>query len=230
MTENTNFKIEYAAIGDGPIMASGGGGFSDLHPWNGQTYGDIVDVETGVAPEGFDNPGAPTLEISIVTKDGDGKGKRVRKTLSMSGKNSKTGEDQILVYYRMLGSIASGLTVCADKAALETAATKFIKKVQTECTDSQSTIAFLKGKRVYYTVQEKLVRGKGGKKDFWTSDLKFFSSKLEYDTAGDARHQPLSPSAMQGTGGGTSVADTLREKGGSKVPPTAPVAPFAGVG
>ncbi len=181
---NVKFTINF---GDTTTYSPYEGGGTDLLPFEGMVTALIEKVVPGKSQKSGNN----TLAISVLVQDADAKGKRVMKTIPVSGvrKDGKLNVQGLLDLLRSAWSMAG---VSAEDVANQ------IAGLNNGTMDSDVMVNDLKGKLVACEIVTRNFTSSSGVV-VWTSDIRNFKDRAELQKAQEwkTHRKPLSPKAQE---------------------------------
>jgi len=181
------FKINMSGASGytGPYENQG----SDLFPFQGITFGDIVKVETGVSKSESKNN---LLNFEVICREDPASGCRVRKSQPVSGMRSDK-KPNVVGLWDILTSVYT------ETLPLDAAIAK-VKEFEGSELDADGAIEETLNRRVYFEVQARQFTRADGTTG-WSSEIRNFLPKQKYLDAVKAKvaHRPNPPEASMTT-------------------------------
>lgn len=176
------------------------GGGSELLPYEG-----LFEVEIDSVTEGKSKIGNFTIELGMIVKDEDARGKRLMKSQAVTGKR-KDGKDNVVQLIAILESVWS-----ADGLSDEEIQQKVLA-LSNQSTSSDQLTADLKGRSAYVEVTSRSYVNDSGS-TVWTSDIRNFKLRQHVEDARgvNAHRRPLNAKAqafLDGHRGGVAATAT----------------------
>lgn len=191
--QDQTFNLDFQGAKDyTPYEGSGLGG---LLPWQGMTFGRIVEIEKGES----ENKNK-TLALTVEFTEKGAEGVKLQRVQAVTGIR-KDQKPNILGLYDILTSVYSG-TEPNEEAALAK-----VRALEGQSMNVDHIISLLMNQVVYVTVEAKKFTRKDGSAG-WGSDIKNFIKKSRFEAAekSNTHHRPNPPESAGGTATVTAPA------------------------
>lgn len=162
---------------------------AQLLPFQGDTFGDIVEIE-----EGMSKTGNVKLTFGIVVRETGGEGCRISKDQAVSGEmgGKRKGTPNVTGLYDIYYSAFTG-------AVSEEEARKMVEELEGQELDTAEVMEELKGKRVWFRVKAREVESTKTGEVYMLSDIDRFISAQEFAAnAESGNHHWPNPEATRG--------------------------------